>query len=88
MRILKKKYSNVLDVYYLSYITTRTSNLKNTVLVLIDLQSNPPKRPQSAANDVEGVGFTMCEFTSHNFSRVTSILHDAWLTTEFLSPSV
>ena len=44
-------------VYYLSEITTRTSNLKNTVLVLIDLQSNPPKRLQSAANDVEGVEY-------------------------------
>ena len=30
-------------VYYLSEITTHTSNLKNTVLILIDLQSNPPK---------------------------------------------
>ena len=29
--------------YIFSEITTRTSNLKNTVLVLIDLQSNPPK---------------------------------------------
>ena len=35
--------------YYLSEITTRN------VLVLIDLQSNPPKRPQSAANDMKGV---------------------------------
>jgi hypothetical protein len=32
-------------IYYLSEITTRTSNLKNTALLLIDLQSNPPKRP-------------------------------------------
>ena len=56
----------MLDVfYYLSEITTRTSNLINTVLVLIGLQSNPPKRPQSADNDVEGVdtsGFTVCKF--------------------------
>ena len=35
-------------VYYLSEITTLTSNLKNSILVLINLQSNPPKRPQSA----------------------------------------
>ena len=42
-------------VYYLPEITTRTNNLKNTVLLLIDLQSNPPKRPQFTANDVEGV---------------------------------
>ena len=35
--------------------------------LLIDFQSNPPKCPQSAANDVESTaGFTMCEFlTSH-----------------------
>ena len=25
--------------------------------ILIDLQSNPPKRPQCAANDVEGVEY-------------------------------
>ena len=32
----------MLDVfYYLSEITTLTNNLKHTVLVLIDLQSNP-----------------------------------------------
>ena len=43
--------------YYLSEITTRTSNLKNTVLVLIDLQSNLPKHPQFSANDVEGVEY-------------------------------
>ena len=41
--------------YYFSEITTRTSNLQNAVLVLIDLQRNPPKRPQSAANDVKGL---------------------------------
>ena len=35
-------------VYYLSYITIRTSNLNNTVLILIYLQRKPPKRPQSA----------------------------------------
>ena len=37
-------------VYYLSERTTGTSNLKNTVslLVLIDLESNPSKRPHSA----------------------------------------
>ena len=44
-------------VYYLSEITTRTSNLRNTVLVSIDFQSNAPKRPQSTANDVEGVEY-------------------------------
>ena len=33
-------------VYYLSEITTRTSNIKNTVLVLIGLQSIPPKNTQ------------------------------------------
>ena len=44
-------------VYYLSEITTRTSDLKNTLLVLIDLQSNPPKCPQSAANGVEGIEY-------------------------------
>ena len=33
-------------VYYLSEITTSTSNLKNTVLILIDLRSNLPKHPQ------------------------------------------
>ena len=32
-------------VYYLSENTTRTSNLKNTVFVIIDLQNNPLKRP-------------------------------------------
>ena len=50
-----RKYARC--VHYLSEIMTRrpTSILKNTVLVLIDLQSNPPKRPQSAANDVEGL---------------------------------
>ena len=37
--------------------TTRTSDLKNAVLLLIDLQSNRPKRTQSAANDVEGVEY-------------------------------
>ena len=37
-------------VYYWPEITTCTSNLKNTVLVLIDLQSNPPKRPQSTVD--------------------------------------
>ena len=29
--------------------------LKNTILVLLDLQNNPPKCPQSAANDLAGV---------------------------------
>ena len=29
--------------------------LKNTVRLLIDFQINPPKRPQSAANDLESV---------------------------------
>ena len=50
----KKANDNVVleSVYYLSEITTRTSNLKNTVLLLIDLQSDPPK---SAANHVKGV---------------------------------
>ena len=35
-------------VYYSSEITTHASNLKNTLLVLIGLQNNPPKRSQSA----------------------------------------
>ena len=36
-------------VYYLSEITTRASNLKNTYsYILIDCQSNPLKRRQSA----------------------------------------
>ena len=43
--------------------------------VLIDLHSNPPKSSQSA------IGI-WCS------SRVTSILHNAWLTTEFLLCSV
>jgi hypothetical protein len=43
---------------------TRTSNFKNTLLVLIDLQSNPPKRPQSTANYVKGIEY--CQLlTSH-----------------------
>ena len=37
------------NVYYLSEITTLTSNLINTVLILIDLQIDPPKRLQSSA---------------------------------------
>ena len=37
-------------VNYLSEVTTHTSNLKNTVLVRIDLQSNLPKRPESAVD--------------------------------------
>jgi len=65
MRILKKLVNDniVLDVFIICQ-KSRTSDLKNTVLVLyvlIDLQSNPPKHPQSVANDVEG----------------TSILYDA-----------
>jgi hypothetical protein len=45
MRILKKKKqivndNNVLDVYYLSEITARTSNLKNTVHVRTHRLSN------------------------------------------------
>ena len=57
----KKKLVNdniVLDVvYYSSEITIHTSNLKQIPYsyVLIDFLNNPPKRPQSAVNDVEGV---------------------------------
>ena len=84
---LKKKSSKWLNcarcVYQLSEITTYTGNFKITAL--LDLQSNPPKRPQSAANDVEGVEY--CQL-HHSFSRVASILHDSWLTIEFLSPSM
>ena len=42
-------------VNYLSEITPRTCNLKNTVglLVIVNLQRNPLKRPQSAVNDLE-----------------------------------
>ena len=54
MRILgEKNHKNIKGqhcarcVYYLSEITTRTNNLKNTLLVLMALQSNPPKRIQS-----------------------------------------
>ena len=46
-----KKLANdyiVLDVFITCQKLRCTSNLKNILLVLIDLQSNPPKRPQSA----------------------------------------
>ena len=60
--------------------------------MLIDLQSNPPKRPQSAANDVQGVENRQLHhvqiLNAHDSSRVTSILHGARLIIELLSPSV
>ena len=59
--------------------------------VLIDLQSNLLMRAQSAANDVEGVQYRRLHhvwiLTSHDSQAAASILHDARLTTEFLSPS-
>ena len=75
MRILKKKKIEidniVLDVFInFSKIRTR----------------NPPKRPQSAANYVEGVEYRQLHvwiLTSHDSSQVTSIRHDAWLTNGF-----
>jgi hypothetical protein len=52
------------------------SNLKNTVPVLLDLGTNPLKRPQSAANDVEGVEYCrlhhvwiLTSHESHPFCR-------------------
>ena len=46
-------------VYYLSEITTRTSNLKIILYsyVLIDLQSNPSKHPKSAESVVEWIEY-------------------------------
>ena len=58
--------------------------------VFIELQSNRPKRPQSAANDVERVVYRRIHhvwiLTSHDSIRVTTILHDALLSTEFFRP--
>ena len=60
--------------------------------ILIDIQSNPPKRPQSAVSDVEGVEYLGIRrvriLTSYDSNRVLSILHDTLIATEFLSPSV
>ena len=59
MLILKKKKllhdDIVLDIVL--EVMTHTSDIKNTILVLIEFQSNPPKHPQSAANDVEGIEY-------------------------------
>ena len=65
MRILEKKRSKLQHyarcVYYLSEIKTRRSNLKNAILVRTHRpQSNPPKRPESAVNDVEGMEYHRC----------------------------
>ena len=61
MRILRKnsKLQHCARcIYFLSQITTRTSNLKIPYsYVLIDLQSIPPKRPQSNTNDMECVEY-------------------------------
>ena len=48
----------VLDVFITCQILRHVQLIfKKTVLELIDFQSNPPMRPQSAANDVEGVEY-------------------------------
>ena len=54
----KKKILNdniVLDEFIICQKLWHKSNLKNTLL--IDPETNPPKRPQSAAIDVEGVEY-------------------------------
>ena len=49
----KNKCQHYFRLVYLSEITTGIRNLKIPYsYVLIDLQSSPPKRKQSAANDV------------------------------------
>ena len=83
----------VLDVYIICQKSLHIQVIKKMMYsyVLINIQSNLSKRPQSAANDVESVEYrrlhhvwilTLC------YSRVTFILHDSWLTTDFLSPFV
>ena len=54
-------------VYYSSEITTRTRNLKITVLLLIDIESNPPKHAQFAVGTL---------FDSSN-------IHSAWRLTYY-----
>ena len=67
-------------VYYLPETTTRTSNLKNTVLArtVIELQSNPPKRPQCSANDLEGLEYRrhrhMWILTTHEIHLISTKL--------------
>jgi hypothetical protein len=62
-----EKGDNCVRSVYLSEIMTRTSNLKNSIFLLIDLQSNPLKHPQSnhrslvfrqnCLNKVQGMGW-------------------------------
>jgi hypothetical protein len=86
MRILKiiSKWQHCARcVYYLSEITTHTSNLKNTILVLIDLQSYPPKHPQSSVNDVGGFDYHWLHYVWSLTSHDSSQSHPFCMTLDF-----